>query len=310
MFNLNHRKKWPLSLLSFIVFLFLLTAPAAAGNPETEKGSMPVLFFQSKTGQLKVWFMEQGSRVFSDVFAAVDPAWQVKAVVDSGGDGHADIYFYNREEGRVKVWLMEGLTRVDKVEITNPALHRNDIDPPWDMKGVGDLNDSGEPDIIWQRDDGELAIWLMENQEAVRTGRLFNKDPVYEDSKVNPKWQIGAITGLFGDGRPEILWQAVEGEFLDQLAYWNVNVAGADFYRSGSGRLIEGGKGRSIQAGWRMKEAADLKGDGKPEILFQGIRGSLKGELAYWVMEAEERMGGSRLNPRNIGSQWDLVGPK
>ena len=37
---------------------------------------------------------------------------------------------------------------------TNPG-------PAWHVKGTGDFNGDGHADILWQNDNGSVAIWLM-----------------------------------------------------------------------------------------------------------------------------------------------------
>jgi len=266
------------------------------------------LYWQHDDGRLKTWHMEGSEQVNTSplVPGNVNPAWQVKAVVDMSGNGHPDIYFYNQSEGLVKVWLMEGLNKTGQVVINNPHKERNDLDPAWDMMAVYDLNDSGEPDIIWQRNDGQLAIWLMENQEAARTGRLYNHPG---QSAVNPDWKIGAVTDLLGDGRPEVLWQAVEGDFEDELAFWKVDIDRENFFRSESGRLTQKDGRAEIKSWWRMKTAVDLLGNGKPELLFHGISGDFKGRVSFWEMEKAEMIDAARLSPERVEDPlWQLVG--
>ena len=308
MFNLSHRKKWPLSLLSLIVFLFLLTATAAAGNPENEGQSMPALFFQSEAGELKAWLMEEETRAHSLIFDSVDPGWQAKALADMDGDGHPDIYFLH-DDGRLKVWLMEGLEYVETVYPRNPATGEPQISPVWDVMAVADLSGSGNPDIIWQAlegpREGDLAIWLMDGLNADRFGRLYNHPGV---SSVSPLWEIGAVFDLLGDSQPEVIWQSVTGEAFDQLAYWQLDVEGDEFTRSASARLVHEGGRAAIRSQWRMKAAVDLMGDGQHEIIFQGIAGNMKNRVSYWVMEGPARIGGGRLDPDAVSPGWSLFG--
>ena len=302
MFNYFKGKKVPLVLAASLLLLSLFVPGALAGMEETQ----PALFFQSADGELKAWLMDGAARVSSENLdpASVDQGWHVKAVADMDGDGHPDIY-WQHEDGSLKVWLMEGLSRVEAADLVNPETGQSSVEPGWDMKAVADLNGSGESDIIWQRDDGQLAIWLMEGQEAVRTGRLYNHPG---QSAVSPAWQLSTVSDLFGDGQPEILWQAVSGEFEDELAYWNVDLEGEDFVRVASGRLTHVEDRAQIKSWWRLKAALDLLEDGTPEILYQGISGDFAGQLAYWEMEGAARIGGSRLEPQSIEPGWSLVG--
>ena len=264
------------------------------------------IYWQHADGSLKAWHMDGSEQISTSPLtpASIDPAWLAKAVVDSDGDAHSDIYFYNQSAGLVKVWLMEGLEKVGTVEINNPAAHRDDIDPVWDMMAVYDLNGSGEPDIIWQRDDGVLAVWLMQDQEAVATGRLYNRYP--DEPYVSPDWRIGAILDLLGDDEAEVIWHAVGGEHEDQLAYWKLELEDEDaFKRSASARLINRPPDDpGIIPIWSLRASVDLFNDGKQELLFQRN----DGELAYWTLDGLRRDDSGRLEPRSIDLEWTLVG--
>jgi len=106
-----------------------------------------------------------------------------------------------------------------------------------------------------------------------------------------------------------VIWQSVTGEAFDQLAYWKLDVAGDNFTRAASGRLTQVGGSATIRSEWRMRTAVDLLGDGKQEILFQGIRGALNGRISYWEMVGINRTGGGPLVPGSVDDpRWRLVG--
>ncbi len=270
------------------------------------------LYWQHDDGRLKVWHMEGHEQIGSSVInsASVDPAWQVKAVVDSDGDGHSDIYFYNQSEGLVKVWLMEGLEKVGKVEINNPAAHRDDIDPVWDMMTVYDLDSSGEPDIIWQalegENEGDMAVWQMDDHKAYNTGRIHNHPGEYW---VDPAWEIGAVFDLLGDGEPEIIWQAVGGDHEDDLAYWKVDME-EPFTRVKSDRIYNRPGDPSFDADWQLNASVDLFGDVIEEFIFHHVND----DLAYWQLDVDDpenviRKDSGRLNPDSMEAPgWLLVG--
>jgi|GEM_PF-6472997 len=270
-----------------------------------------LLYWQHEDGSLKAWLMDGASQIQNSPLtpASIDPGWQAKAIADMNGDGHPDIYWLH-EDGSLKVWLMEGLEHVDTVRPKNPATGQPQISPVWDMMAVADLNGSGDPDIIWQALEGDregrLAIWLMDGLEADRFGQLYNHPGV---SSVSPLWEIGAVYDLLGNGSPEVIWQSVSGEDFDQLAYWELDVSGDEFSRSGSGRLTQVGGSATIRSQWRMRTAVDLLDDGKFEILFQGISGAQNGRVSYWEMVGIERTDGGPLNPNSVDDpDWRLVG--
>ena len=282
------------------------------GSPsKAHPASTATLFWQHEKGSLMAWHMDGANRIASSPLnpSSIDPGWQARAVVDMNGNGQADIV-WQHNDGRLQVWYMEGLEKVSAAPILRPGGRAGLGDPNWQIKAVYDLNSDGSPDIIFQyigkKFDGQLAVWLMDGLEADRFGRLFNRPG---DAYVNPLWEIGAVFDLLGDGKPEVIWQSVSGKEFDQLAYWQLDVAGDEFNRSDSGRLIHVGGRATIRSEWRMRTATDLLGDGKYEILFQGIRGLLNGRISYWEMDKAERTGGGPLVPGSLEDfRWKLVG--
>jgi len=270
-----------------------------------------LLYWQHEDdGKLKAWQMKEEARVGTPLFfGEIEEDWEVKGVVDATGNDNPDIYLYNPEEGLARLWLMEGLEKVEAVDINNPADHRDDIDPAWDMMAVYDLDGSGEPDIIWQAlegpNEGHLAVWMMEDQASDTQSRIFN-DP--GEPYVDPSWEIGAIYDLLGDDEPEVIWQAVGGNHEDQLAYWKLDME--TFERVDSGRIYNDPGDSAFDADWRLNASVDLFGDDIEEFLFHNIDGS----LAYWQLDVDDpdwgviRKDAGRLDPEEIDQDYLLVG--
>jgi len=179
------------------------------------------------------------------------------------------------------------------------------------MMAVADLNDSGDPDIIWQAlsgdREGDLAVWLMDGQETDDFGTLYNHPG---DAFVDPLWEIGAIFDLLGDGQPEVIWQQRSGGARDELAYWQLDVAGDEFTRSASGRLERpDGTNASIKSEWRLRTSVDLLDTNIDELLFQGTTGDLDGRISYWEMDEHRMIDAGGLEPATLAdSLWRMVG--
>lgn len=261
-----------------------------------------ILYLQNiHDGRIKAWYMDGRRRAAVDYLEPdrIDPAWQIKAVIDMNDNGHFDIVWQNRN-GWLKVWYMDNLERIGVKTIRNPNGEAR-INPDWDMKAVYDLDGDGHPDIIWQAVsgpfEGQLAIWFMNGMEAVDTGRLIHSTGV---ARVDPSWQLKAVHDLLGDGKPEVLWQAVGGKHSGQLAYWTLD----GYERSGGGRMSHIGGSVYIDPVWRMSSVLDLLDNGTPEILWQRDDGT----LAYWIMDGSKRTGGGRLSPDKVDPAWKVMG--
>ena len=54
--------------------------------------------------------------------------------------------------------------------------------PQWDIEGAGDFNSDTRPDILWQHDNGQVAVWMMDGS-AVQSSVLVGANPGSE-------WQV------------------------------------------------------------------------------------------------------------------------
>jgi hypothetical protein len=43
----------------------------------------------------------------------------------------------------------------------------------WNVKQVGDYDGDGKSDILWQHDDGRVALWLMNGMNLISGGGIL-----------------------------------------------------------------------------------------------------------------------------------------
>jgi serralysin len=82
------------------------------------------------------------------------PSWHVKAVADFDGDARADIVWQN-DNGAAAIWLMNGIQ-------IRPDGHLNiaqNNGPTWHIAAARDMDSDGKADILWQNDNGAMAVW-------------------------------------------------------------------------------------------------------------------------------------------------------
>jgi hypothetical protein len=89
-------------------------------------------------------------------------------------------------------------------------------------------------DILWQNDNGQVAIWLM-NGTALSTSAFAGPNP-------GTSWHVKGAGDFDGDGKSDILWQNDDG----QAAVWLMNGTSV-----GSNALAGGNPG----AGWHIEWA-------------------------------------------------------
>jgi hypothetical protein len=169
----------------------------------------PDLLFEHSEGTLVAWLMN-GTTLVSATF--LDPNgtgskdWRVVATGDFNRDGQTDILFQHTD-GTLAFWYMRGIHLVQSV-ILNPT-RPNDV--RWRAIGVGDFNTDGHLDILFQHEDGTLAVWYMNEATLVSSANLNPSFP----GDVN--WRAVAVTDLHRDGAPDILFQHRR---TTELAVW------------------------------------------------------------------------------------------
>jgi len=216
-----------------------------------DNGFADLIWQHEEKGELKVWYMEklklkERGYILNPATGEnkVEPAWEIKAVYDMDGDGNPDIIWQaieGKHEGEIALWLMDDLT----VEKTGRVTHANGrvrVDPSWQIRSVYDFFADGTPEILWQaigdEHEGQLAYWMLDQFERVDGGRFSRKDSQID---IDPAWQMKTVLDLLGDGKPEIVWQNLDG----RISYWKMDGT----KRIGGGLLVPG---QVDEPGWNL----------------------------------------------------------
>jgi hypothetical protein len=76
----------------------------------------------------------------------------------------------------------------------------------WVIEGVGDFNDDGRSDILWQNStSGQVYIWLMNGTSIQSQGSVETVAP-------STGWSIQGVGDFNDDGTADILWRNISGE--------------------------------------------------------------------------------------------------
>ena len=132
------------------------------------------------------------------------------------------------------------------------------INTVWAVKGVGDFNDDGSDDILWQRStDGITMIWAIGNtaeNDAVRIGASF-------PGGLASFWNVAGIGDFDNDGTDDILCQHnTDGRLL----IWQMG----NLFRN-SVKLP-----KSLASDWNVKGVGDFNDDGTDDVLYRKVDGS------------------------------------
>jgi glucose/arabinose dehydrogenase len=167
-----------------------------------DDGQADILWQEETLGTPAVTFMDgttMTSVAFVEPFAS-SPG-RIAAAADFNGDGKPDILWQDHTLGTLTVWFLDGVTRTG-----SSPLNPGQVPLTWRIAGVGDFNDDGTPDIVWQI-GGLIGFWAMDG--VTRTsGALFTP------GEVPARWKIAAVADYDGDGRPDLILQDETAGFL------------------------------------------------------------------------------------------------
>jgi subtilisin family serine protease len=122
-------------------------------------GKVDLLWRKYATGQLAVWYMNNGQLASSAFLETVsDTAWRLEGSGDFNGDGKPDLVWRNYSSGEIGIWYMNGATR------TGAATLAQKVPASWRIDAVADMNSDGKADFVWRNyGTGENVVWIMNN---------------------------------------------------------------------------------------------------------------------------------------------------
>ena len=82
-------------------------------------------------------------------------------------------------------------------------------DTQWQIVGTSDFNGDARTDLLWQHDQGWVAIWFMDGERQI--AGTWSQSPFSDLG-----WRIVATGDVDGDGMADILWQHTDG----RVAVW------------------------------------------------------------------------------------------
>nr|OLE28518.1 MAG: hypothetical protein AUI36_31065 [Cyanobacteria bacterium 13_1_40CM_2_61_4] len=183
-----------------------------------------ILWYNSNTGELQVWFMagyrivgrstvvnEYGSPIF------IGPPWSVVGAADMNGDGWPDIVWHNESTGETQLWLMNGTSIARRTTVLAENGAPIFVGLPWSIVATGDMNNDGKQDIIWHNAaSGETQIWYMNTEQITRRATVYwenNSGPAF----VGLPWRIVGANDFDRDGVDDVLWH---NAVTDETQIW------------------------------------------------------------------------------------------
>ena len=133
----------------------------------------PDLIWQhTSSGNVAVWFMTGTRKRSGELLAPAqvsDLDWKIVGAGDVDRDGNQDLFWHHAVSGQLAVWFMRG-----RVAMAGEALLPDRVaDTAWQVRGVGDLDGNGSPDLVWQNTTTfQVATWLLSGLRRI-DGRLI-----------------------------------------------------------------------------------------------------------------------------------------
>jgi hypothetical protein len=179
---------------------------------------------------------------------------------DFNGDGKFDLLWQKPATGQLIAWHMNGAAIVSSRFLTPSTVGLD-----WRLRGSGDFNRDGKPDLVWQNvTTGEVLYYLMDGTTAFALG-WFNV------TRVGLEWQIASVRDMDGDFHPDILWNNVN---TGQVLCWYLD--GTTIVRQGWFNATP-----LADTNWKLRGTGDFSGDGKADLVWQH---EVTGQPLVWVM--------------------------
>lgn len=292
------------------------------------------IIWQNQAGQAAIWFMDGLS--YTGAIALGTPNggnWIVRGVADLNADGRGDIIWQD-SAGKAVAWLMDATSVQSAVTLGVISASGG---TNWTIRGFGDFNNDTRDDIVWQDDNGQAVVWLMNGANVTASIAIGTAN--------GAEWNIRQVADLNEDGHADLVWQNHEGQAVEWLltktnfatrfasiggangSNWSIvtnnenktqgdldgdgraDLVWADangqavLWRMNGANVIAGEKiGDSLGADWHLRSSDDISGDGLADLIWQNAQG----QTVAWIMHdngvaAAAAVGGQ------LGAQWRVM---
>jgi len=252
------------------------------------------ILWQNDNGALALWNMVGAVVRHISELPNPGPSWHVAGDNDFNDDGADDIFFQN-DNGSLALWT---ITSAATPTISGIFAGTQNPGPTWHVVGTGDTNGDAKAGVLWQNNDGALALW----ENPTFAAGTFSFNTVAALPTVDPSWHVkGMIDFRFFFGPAGIVFQNDNGA----VAIWEVG--GADGTTVTSENLVNINPGPA----WHIVGLRNMDGNLGADIVFQNDNGA----AAVW--ENYHPLGGGSAtfdtvlaidpNPNPNGHVWDVL---
>src|SRR6516164_9748589 len=240
------------------------------------------IFLRTKSGQDAYWLMDQnGARVGTGAnLPQTDPSWQVKALADfdNKGPNFSDLIWQNTN-GTVATWELQSDSSGNTIRV-GTGNNLGSPDPSWQVvKTAGDFDGNGVADVLYQNQNGQLAIWELQNPPNGTGPIAFPNNQNQFNIAQNPgsTWHAFAAGDFNGSGTAGIL---LFNDNRMNYAIWDMQPGGPAIGQNGIFTFNEQVNLPSQDPSWSLAGVGDFNGAGKDDILWRNTNG----QVAIWEM--------------------------
>jgi len=250
------------------------------------------ILWQNDNGALALWKMTGTTVSAIHALPNPGPTWHVVADDDFNLDYGDDILFRN-DNGALAMW-----TGIDPATGTVSGMFAGTQNPgpTWHVVGTGDTAGILEASILWQNDNGALALWQVPTFGA----GTFTFNTVAALPTVDTSWHVKGMANVSGHGRSDIVFQNDNGA----VVVWEMGGVGMVTAMN----LVN--LGTDWGPTWHVVGLRDMNGDLKADVVLQNDNGS----AAVWEDYTSFGEGvasfltvGISPNPNPNGHVWDLL---
>ena len=135
------------------------------------------IVLQNNNGSVALWDMSGTTIVGGGGVANIPgPTWHIEGTGDFFGDGHTGHPLAERR------WIGRAVGHERHHHYRRRSCGVNP-GPTWHIKGTGDFFGDGHTDILWQNDDGSVALWDMSGINIVGGGLVASAPGRHGTSK-------------------------------------------------------------------------------------------------------------------------------
>lgn len=260
----------------------ITVSPAGKRGDFNGDGYADLLFRNRRTGENKIWLMQNQNRLNSVALPTVaDVNWRIVGAGDFNGDTMQDIFWHNTANGQTVVWFMSNTTNTGSSATPTVA------DLSFRPESVNDWNHDGRADVIWRNyATGQNIIWFMNGTSITSSAAL--------PGAADPAWHLVGTGDTNNDGHEDIIWRNFSTG--QNLIFW---MNGLAVSTTPALQTI-------TDQNWQIGAVVSFNGDPFVDFVW---RNYANGRNSMWL-QAHARIGSSADTPLEPNLDWELSGPR